>query len=32
MLPRENITGRAWLVCWPLSDWHLIQGYAYDVD
>ena len=32
MLPRENITGRAWLVYWPLSDWHLIRGCSYDVD
>jgi len=32
MLPRENITGRAWLVYWPLSDWHLISGYSYDQD
>jgi len=30
MLPRENITGRAWLVYWPLSDWHLISGCSYD--
>ncbi len=27
MVPRENITGRAWLVYWPLSDCHLIGGY-----
>jgi signal peptidase I len=32
MLPRRNITGRAWLVYWPLSDWHLIHGYSYDID
>ncbi len=32
VLPRENITGRAWLVYWPLSDWHLISGYSYDQD
>ena len=32
MLPRENITGRAWLVYWPLSDWHLIRGVSYDQD
>ena len=30
MVPRENITGRAWLVYWPLSDWHLIGGYDQD--
>ena len=30
MLPRENITGRAWLVYWPPGDWHLISGYSYD--
>lgn len=32
MLPRENITGRAWLVYWPLGDWHLIRGYSYETD
>ena len=32
MVPRENITGRAWLVYWPLSDWHLIRGYSYEGD
>lgn len=32
MLPRENVTGRAWLVYWPLSDWHLIRGVSYDRD
>ena len=32
MVPRENITGRAWLVYWPLSDWHLIRGVSYDRD
>ena len=31
MLPRRNITGRAWLVYWPLGDWHLIPGYSYDM-
>jgi signal peptidase I len=30
MVPRENITGRAWLVYWPLSDCHLIGGYDQD--
>jgi signal peptidase I len=30
MLPRENITGKAWLIYWPLSDWHVISGYSYD--
>ena len=32
MLPRENVTGRAWLIYWPLSDWHLIRGVSYDRD
>ena len=32
MMPRENITGKAWLVYWPLGDWHLIPGYAYYQD
>jgi signal peptidase I len=32
VLPRENITGKAWLVYWPLSNWHSISGYAYDED
>lgn len=32
MVPRENISGRAWLIYWPLSDWHLIGGVSYDRD
>lgn len=28
-LPEENIIGRAWLLYWPLEDWHLIDGYSY---
>jgi len=28
-LPMENIIGRAWLLYWPLDDWHLIDGYSY---
>ena len=29
MLPGEDIIGRVWLLYWPLSDWHLIDGYSY---
>jgi signal peptidase I len=25
-LPEENIIGKAWLIYWPLSNWHLISG------
>ena len=32
MMPRENITGKAWLIYWPLGDWHLIPGYSYNQD
>ena len=28
-LPEENIIGRAWLLYWPLEDWHLIENYSY---
>lgn len=28
-LPEENIIGRAWLLYWPLEDWHLIESYSY---
>ena len=28
-LPEENIIGRAWLLYWPLEDWHLIDSYSY---
>lgn len=30
LLPGENIIGRAWLLYWPLDDWHLINGYSYE--
>lgn len=29
-LPEENIIGRAWLLYWPMGDWHLIDGYSYE--
>jgi len=29
MVPRGDIIGRAWLLYWPLSDWHLISGNSY---
>lgn len=32
MLSGEFIIGRAWLCYWPLSAWHLIEGYAYDLE
>ncbi len=32
MLPRENIGGKAWLVYWPLSEWHIVRGYSYEID
>lgn len=32
MLTREAIIGRAWLCYWPLSAWHLIEGYAYGLE
>ena len=28
-VPREDIIGRVWLLYWPLSDWHIVRGYAY---
>ncbi|MFA5367427.1 MAG: signal peptidase I [Dehalococcoidia bacterium] len=28
-LPEDNIIGRAWLLYWPLEDWHLIDSYSY---
>lgn len=28
-VPRKDIIGRVWLLYWPLSDWHLVRGYAY---
>ena len=28
-IPESCIIGRAWLLYWPLSDWHLIRGYGY---
>ena len=28
-LPRENIVGRAYLVYWPLHNWHLLHGCSY---
>ena len=29
IVPRNEIIGRVWLLYWPLSDWHLVRGYAY---
>ena len=28
-IPGDSIIGRAWLLYWPMSDWHLIDGYSY---
>jgi signal peptidase I len=30
IVPRNEIIGRAWLIYWPLSNWHLASGYSYD--
>jgi len=29
IVPRNEIRGKAWLIYWPLSDWHIVRGYAY---
>jgi signal peptidase I len=29
IVPRNEIIGRVWLLYWPLSDWHLVDGYSY---
>lgn len=32
MLPGDNVIGEAWLLYWPLSEWHLISGWCYSQD
>ena len=29
IVPRNKIKGKAWLLYWPLSDWHLVSGHSY---
>jgi signal peptidase I len=29
IVPRNKIRGKAWLLYWPLSDWHLVSGHFY---
>ena len=28
-IPEDSIIGRVWLLYWPLSDWHLVDGCSY---
>jgi signal peptidase I len=29
IVPRNEIIGRVWLLYWPLSEWHIVDGYSY---